>query len=85
MAALNSLKHKLAATSDSLNGCESEYHTLKSHASAERAKLITQIETLETHNDGISNRCRALEKELHITKDRFTESEVTGDKLRGEI
>lgn len=84
MGELHRLRHKLAATSESLNGCESEYHTLKSHSSAERAKLISQIETLQAHNEGINNRCRSLEKDLHITKDRFTESEVCGDKLKGK-
>lgn len=84
MGELHRLRHKLAATSESLNGCESEYHTLKSHSSAERAKLLSQIETLQAHNEGINNRCRSLEKDLHITKDRFTESEVTGDKLKGK-
>lgn len=83
MAELHRLKAKLAQTCDSLNGCENEFMTLKSHASAEKAKLLAQIETLQAHNEGINGRCRSLEKEFHITKDRLTESEVMGDKMKG--
>lgn len=85
MAELHRLRAKLAQTCDSLNGCENEYMTLKSHSTAEKGKLLAQIETLQAHNEGINGRCRSLEKDLHITKDRLTESEVTGDKLRGKI
>lgn len=85
VAELHRLRAKLAQTNDSLTNCENDFMTLKSQSSADKSKLLSQIETLQAHNEGINGRCRALEKDLHITKDRLTESEVTGEKLRDEL
>lgn len=85
VAELHRLRAKLAQTCDSLTSCEADFMTLKTQSSSDKSKLLAQIETLQAHNEGINGRCRSLEKDLHITKDRLTESEVTGEKLRGTL
>lgn len=82
---LQRLRSKLAATCESLTTCESELHGLRNASSTERSHLNAQIESLKTITTGLEARCKCAERDLQLTRDRLTESEMGADKLRGEL
>lgn len=82
---LQRLRSKLAATCESLTSCESELHTLRNASSTERSHLSAQIESLKTITTGLEARCKSTERDLQLTRDRLTETDMGADKLRGEL
>lgn len=80
---LQRLRSKLAATCESFTTCESELHHLRSTSTTERSHAQAQIESLKTITTGLEARCKSGERDLQLTRDRLTESEMNGDKLRG--
>ncbi|XP_040169803.1 coiled-coil domain-containing protein 170 isoform X3 [Anopheles arabiensis] len=79
------LRAKLAGTCENLSSTESELLSTKAAASAEKTRLHTQIEGLQSLAQGLEGRCRQAERDLQVTRDRLAECEVTGDKLREEL
>lgn len=77
------LRAKLAGTCENLSSTESELLSTKAAASAEKTRLHTQIEGLQSLAQSLEGRCRQAERDLQVTRDRLAECEVTGDKLRG--
>lgn len=84
VAELQRLRSKLAGACEHLTSTEAELITTKTSASAEKTRLQTQIEGLQSLSQGLEGRCRQAERDLQVTRDRLAESEVTGDKLRGK-
>ncbi|XP_021701178.1 coiled-coil domain-containing protein 170 isoform X4 [Aedes aegypti] len=85
VAELQRLRSKLAGTCEHLNSTEAELITTKTAASADKTRLQTQIEGLQSLAQGLETRCRQAERDLQTTRDRLAESEVNGDKLREEL
>ena len=85
VAELQRLRAKLAGACEHLTSTEAELITTKTSASAEKTRLQTQIEGLQSLSQGLEGRCRQAERDLQVTRDRLAESEVTGDKLRGKV
>ncbi|XP_038111592.1 coiled-coil domain-containing protein 170 isoform X2 [Culex quinquefasciatus] len=85
VAELQRLRTKLAGACEHLTSTEAELITTKTSASAEKTRLQTQIEGLQSLSQGLEGRCRQAERDLQVTRDRLAESEVTGDKLREEL
>lgn len=83
VAELQRLRSKLAGTCEHLNSTEAELITAKTAATADKTRLQTQIEGLQSLAQGLETRCRQAERDLQATRDRLAESEVNGDKLRG--
>lgn len=81
---LQRLRSKLAATCESLTSCESELHSLRNASTTERSHLTAQIESLKTITTGLEARCKSTERDLQLTRDRLTETDMGSDKLRGE-
>lgn len=81
---LQRLRSKLAATCESLTACESELHGLRNSSATERSHLTAQIESLKTITTGLEARCKSTERDLQLTRDRLTETDMGADKLRGE-
>ncbi|XP_061509187.1 coiled-coil domain-containing protein 170 isoform X4 [Anopheles gambiae] len=79
------LRAKLAGTCENLSSTESELLSTKAAASAEKTRLHTQIEGLQSLAQSLEGRCRQAERDLQVTRDRLAECEVTGDKLREEL
>uniref|UniRef100_A0A182NTI0 Uncharacterized protein n=1 Tax=Anopheles dirus TaxID=7168 RepID=A0A182NTI0_9DIPT len=79
------LRAKLAGTCENLSSAESELLSTKAAASAEKTRLHTQIEALQSLSQGLEGRCRQAERDLQVTRDRLAECEVNGDKLREEL
>uniref|UniRef100_A0A182W7J6 Uncharacterized protein n=1 Tax=Anopheles minimus TaxID=112268 RepID=A0A182W7J6_9DIPT len=79
------LRAKLAGTCENLSSTESELLSTKAAASAEKTRLHTQIEGLQSLSQGLEGRCRQAERDLQVTRDRLAECEVNGDKLREEL
>jgi myosin heavy subunit len=77
------LRSKLSATCESLTSCESELHNMRNASNTERCNLMAQIESLKTITTGLEARCKSTERDLQLTRDRLTESDMGGDKLRG--
>ncbi|XP_055547276.1 coiled-coil domain-containing protein 170 isoform X1 [Wyeomyia smithii] len=82
---LQRLRSKLAGACEHLTSTEAELITTKTTACAEKTRLQTQIEGLQTLSQGLEARCRQAERDLQVTRDRLAESEVNGDKLREEL
>lgn len=82
---LQRLRSKLAATCESLTTCESELHSLRNASSTERSHLSAQIESLKTITTGLDARCKSTERDLQLTRDRLTETDMGADKLRGKM
>lgn len=75
---------KLAATCENLQACEAELHNLRNSSATERSHLTAQIESLKTITTGLEARCKSGERDLALTRDRLTETDMSSDKLRGE-
>lgn len=82
---LQRLRSKLSATCESLTTCESELHNMRNASNTERCNLMAQIESLKTITTGLEARCKSTERDLQLTRDRLTETDMGADKLRGEI
>lgn len=82
---LQRLRSKLAATCEGLTTCESELHSLRNASSTERSNLSAQIDSLKTITTGLEARCKSTERDLQLTRDRLTETDMGADKLRGEF
>ena len=82
---LQRLRSKLAATCETLTSCESELHSLRNASTTERSHLSAQIESLKTITTGLEARCKSAERDLQLTRDRLTETDMGADKLRGDL
>lgn len=82
---LQRLRSKLASTCESLTNCEAELHSLRNASGTERSHLTAQIESLKTITTGLEARCNSSERDLQLTRDRLTETDMGADKLRGGI
>lgn len=78
------LRSKLASTCEGLTTCEAELHNLRNASSTERSHLNAQIESLKTITSGLEARCKSTERDLQLTRDRLTETDMGADKLRGK-
>lgn len=85
VAELHRLRKKLASNCESLTTCEAELLNLRGTSTAEKSRLHSQIESLQTLTQGLETRCKQTERDLQMTRDRLAECEVNGDKLRGEF
>lgn len=66
-----------------MTNTESELHGLRNASTTERSHLQAQIESMKTITTGLEARCHSTERDLQLTRDRLTESDMCGDKLRG--
>lgn len=80
---LQRLRSKLAATCESLTSCEAELHNMRNASNTERCNFLAQIESLKTITTGLEARCKSTERDLQLTRDRLTETDMGADKLRG--
>lgn len=85
MKELQHVRSKLTTTCESLTACESELHNLRNSSATERSHMQAQIESLKTITTGLECRCKTAEKDLQLTRDRLTETDLCGDKLRGNL
>lgn len=82
---LQRLRTKVASTCETLHNCESELLNTKSASCADKQRQQLQIDSLQSLTQDLENRCRQSERDLQITRDRLSESEVNGNKLREEL
>ncbi|XP_028898145.2 coiled-coil domain-containing protein 170 [Zeugodacus cucurbitae] len=85
MIELQRTKAKASSTCDTLSSCENELMNLKSLANIEKQRLSAQLEGITNHNHGLEGRCRQYERDLQLQRDRLTESEISGEKLKEEL
>lgn len=85
VAELHRLKTKMASTCDALSTCENELMTLKSISNVEKQRMLTQIESLQSHNQELETRYHQSEKDLQSMKEKTTEYEICNEKLRDEL
>lgn len=85
VAELQRLRTKMGATCETLNSCEAELLNVKSLACAEKQRMQSQIESLQSLAQDLENRSRQAEKNVQMTRDRLAECEVNGEKLREEL
>lgn len=85
VAELQRVRTKLTTTCDTLHNCESELMATRTTACADKQRLQQQFESLQAHAQDMETRCRQAERDLQIIRDRLTESEGNGDKLREEL
>lgn len=82
---LQRLRSKLTATCEALQNCEAELLSTRTSACAEKQCLTQKIESLQSLSQDLDSRNRQSEKDAHISRDRLTECEVNGNKLREEL
>lgn len=82
---LQRLRNKLTANSESLHNCEAELLATRTSACNDKQRLQQQIESLQSHSQDVETRCRQVERDLQLTRDRLGECENGGDKLREEL
>lgn len=82
---LQRLRTKLTTTCDNLHTCESELLATRTAACNDKQRLTQQVESLQAHTKDMENRCRQAERDLQLTRDRLSECETGGDKLREEL
>ncbi|XP_033236066.1 coiled-coil domain-containing protein 170 isoform X1 [Drosophila pseudoobscura] len=85
MVELQRAKAKISSTCDTLSSCENELLNLKSLANIEKQRLSAQLDGAGNHNHELEGRCRQYERDLQIQRDRLTESEINGEKLKEEL
>ncbi|XP_037711203.1 coiled-coil domain-containing protein 170 isoform X1 [Drosophila subpulchrella] len=85
MVELQRTKAKVSSTCDTLSSCENELLNLKSLANIEKQRLTAQLDGAGNHNHELEGRCRQYERDLQIQRDRLTESEINGEKLKEEL
>ncbi|XP_017856863.1 PREDICTED: coiled-coil domain-containing protein 170 [Drosophila arizonae] len=82
---LQRAKAKVTSTCETLSSCENELLNLKSLANIEKQRLSAQLDGAGNHNHELEGRCRQYERDLQIQRDRLTESEINGEKLKEEL
>lgn len=82
---LQRLRTKVTATCETLTNTESELLAVKNTTTSERQRIQSQMDALKSLAEDLESRNRQLEKELHMTRDRLTDNELCGDKLREEL
>uniref|UniRef100_A0A1B0CQC2 Putative myosin class ii heavy chain n=1 Tax=Lutzomyia longipalpis TaxID=7200 RepID=A0A1B0CQC2_LUTLO len=82
---LQRLRTKVTATCETLTNTESELLAVKNTTTSERQRMQSQVDALKSLTEDLESRNRQLEKELHMTRDRLTDNELCGDKLREEL
>ncbi|KAH8377706.1 hypothetical protein KR093_006716 [Drosophila rubida] len=85
MMELQRAKSKVSSTCDTLSSCENELLNLKSLANIEKQRLSAQLDGAGNHNHELEGRCRQYERDLQLQRDRLTESEINGEKLKEEL
>ncbi|KRF81964.1 uncharacterized protein Dvir_GJ19787, isoform B [Drosophila virilis] len=85
MLELQRAKAKVQSTCDTLSSCENELLNLKSLANIEKQRLSAQLDGAGNHNHELEGRCRQYERDLQLQRDRLTESEISGEKLKEEL
>ncbi|EDW03402.1 GH10524 [Drosophila grimshawi] len=85
MIELQRAKAKVTSTCDTLSSCENELLNLKSLANIEKQRLSAQLDGAGNHNHELEGRCRQYERDLQLQRDRLTESEINGEKLKEEL
>ncbi|XP_058980874.1 coiled-coil domain-containing protein 170-like [Musca domestica] len=85
MTELQRTKAKLASTCDTLSSCENELSNLKSLSNIEKQRLTAQLDSTTNHEHELESRCRQYERDLHLNRDRLTESEINAEKLKEEL
>lgn len=85
MIELQRAKAKITSTCDTLSSCENELLNLKSLANIEKQRLSAQLDGAGNHNHELEGRCRQYERDLQLQRDRLTESEINGEKLKEEL
>ncbi|XP_067625294.1 coiled-coil domain-containing protein 170 [Eurosta solidaginis] len=85
MIELQRNKAKVNSTCDTLSSCENELLNLKSLANIEKQRLSAQLEGITNHNHELEGRCRQYERDLQLLRDRVTEAEISGEKLKEEL
>ncbi|KAH8419394.1 hypothetical protein KR222_010367, partial [Zaprionus bogoriensis] len=85
MIELQRAKAKVSSTCDTLSSCENELLNLKSLANIEKQRLSAQLDGAGNHNHELEGRCRQYERDLQLQRDRLTESEINGEKLKEEL
>lgn len=82
---LQKMRMKVTASCETISNCEAELLNLRGASVSERQRMQSQLDGLQSLNQDLESRIRQMEKELLMTRDRLTESEVGGDKLREEL
>lgn len=82
---LQKMRHKVSSSCETITNCEAELLNLRSASVSERQRMQSQLDGLQSINQELESRIRQMEKELLMTRDRLTESDVAGDKLREEL
>lgn len=82
---LQRLRNKVTATCETLTNTESELLAVKNTSTSERQRMQSQTDALKSLAEDLESRNRQLEKELHMIRDRLTDNELCGDKLREEL
>lgn len=82
---LQKMRHKVTSSCETITSCEAELLNLRSSSVSERQRMQSQLDGLQSINQDLEGRIRQMEKELLMARDRLTESEVGGDKLREEL
>lgn len=82
---LQKMRSKVTSSCETISNCEAELLNLRSASVSERQRMQSQLDGLQSINQELESRMRQMEKELLMTRDRLTESEVGGDKLREEL
>lgn len=82
---LQKMRMKVTTSCEAITNCEAELLNLRSASVSERQRMQSQLDGLQSLNQDLESRVRQMEKELLMTRDRLTESEVGGDKLREEL
>lgn len=82
---LQKMRMKVTASCETITSCEAELLNMRSSSVSDRQRMQSQLDGLQSLNQDLESRIRQMEKELLMTRDRLTESEVGGDKLREEL
>lgn len=85
VAELQRMRTKLTTNLDALHNCEAELLATRTGSCNDKQRLQQQVESLQSHIQDLETRCRQSERDLQLTRDRLTESETGGDKLREEL
>lgn len=85
VAEVQRLRTKLGTTCETLHNCESELLNTRTTSCSDKQRLQAQVEALQALSQDLENRSRQAERDLQITRDRLSECDVTGNKLREEL
>lgn len=85
VAEVQRLRTKLGTTCETLHNCEAELLNTRTTSCSDKQRLQAQVEALQALSQDLENRSRQAERDLQITRDRLSECDVTGNKLREEL